>query len=127
MIDRRSFFATLIAPLAARFIPRNTLLDTINDGINPDWDGSIAEGLEYNTIYSDGALDEINAVTMRYLNENPLVDNIFNQSPFSTLMLKKSSILDAGGSIVGPYGRVPGEPWFRLSGGLPKGAPRLPA
>ena len=128
MIARRSFFAALLAPLIARFIPRNALLDTINDGLNPEWDGTINEGIEYNTVYSDGALDEINAVTLRYLNANPLGDNIFAQSPFTTYLLKHQAILNSGGQIVGHYGRMPGEPWFRLSAELqhPERAPRLP-
>ena len=129
MIPRRSFFATLLAPLVSRFIPRNTLLDTINRGINPEWDGTIGEGIEHNTVYSDGALDAISVVTRRYLDANPLLNDVFVRSPFSALMLKEERILDAGGQIVGHYGRMPGEPWFRLRAALsqPERAPRLPA
>ena len=126
-LDRRSFFATLLAPLVARFIPRNTLLDTVNDGPNPEWDGLIREPLSY---ASGGVhLDEINVVTLRYLNANQLGDNIFARSPLTTYLLKHQAILDAGGQIIGPYGRMPGEPWFRLSAGLQQSgrAPRLPA
>ena len=118
----------LVAPLVTRFIPRNTLLDDLNNGINPEWDGFIHEPI----IYGDGAspmLDEINAVTMRYLNASALPDTIFQTSPFYDLLFRKEGILDAGGQIVGPYGRMPGEPWFRLSAGLQQSgrAPRLPA
>ena len=128
-LDRRSFFATLLAPLVARFIPRNTLLDTVNDGPNPEWDGLIREPLQHSTVHSDGVLDEINAVTMHYLNENPLLDNIFARSPLHGLLYRHEQILNASGQIIGPYGRMPGEPWFRLSAGLQQSgrAPRLPA
>ncbi len=41
-ILRRSFFATLLAPLIARWMPKpKSILDTINEGINPEWDGTL--------------------------------------------------------------------------------------
>lgn len=127
MISRRSFFATLLAPIATRFIPRNALLDTINDGINPDWDGAFRPKLY--SVDTRLELDDINVTTLNVLRESPLLDIVFMQSPFSVLMMKKERIIDAGGRVVGQFGRIPGEPWKRLSGGLrhPLTVPRLPA
>jgi hypothetical protein len=40
---RRNFFATLFAPLIARFAPKPkpSILDDINAGINPGWGGDV--------------------------------------------------------------------------------------
>ncbi len=127
MIARRSFFAALFAPLVSRLIPRSALPDVpLPSLLDVTYDGGefIRE-----TIYSDGALDVINAITLRELNSSALRDNIFKQSPLYDLLFKKERILDAGGSVIGQFGRMPGEPWSRLSGGLrqPVTAPRLPA
>lgn len=125
MIGRRSFFATLLAPLVARLIPRNTLLDTINDGINPEWDGAF----RFHTVDIVDPMEDLNAATLRYINGNALPDSIFKSSPLFDLLSRRERILDAGGSVVGQFGRMPGKPWERLSGGLrhPDRAPRLPA
>lgn len=124
--NRRSFFRTLLSPLVTFVLPKPSLLGVINDGINPAWDGTFKP--KCYSVEIPYRLDDINVTTLRYLNESALLDSVFVQSPFSALTMKKKRILDAGGSIVGQFGHIPGKPWERLRSNLrwPGVAPRLP-
>src|SRR6185437_12254203 len=43
-MKRRNFFATLFAPLIARWMPKpKSIIEVVNDGLNSDWDGSIPD------------------------------------------------------------------------------------
>ena len=44
-MKRRNFFATLFAPLIARWLPKpKSIADIVNEGLNPAWDGMISPG-----------------------------------------------------------------------------------
>ncbi len=115
--SRRSFFGMLFAPLVARFVP----VPKAPVKFEPKF---------YSVEIAADPLAEMSAITRKYIDQNRsiLCDVLFAPSPFSNLITKQNRIIESGGRILGHFGKMPGQSWERLSGGLqhPSKPPRLP-